>query len=58
MPCPSAGHGSDNTVEAIAEDRRGFMWFATADGLNAYDGHKFVTYFALRDRVGPSSRSP
>lgn len=35
---------SDNTVEAIAEDRRGFMWFGTADGLNRYDGQSFVTY--------------
>ncbi len=35
---------SDNTVEAIVEDRRGFMWFGTADGLNRYDAHSFAVY--------------
>lgn len=29
---------SQNTVQAILQDRLGFMWFATKDGLNRYDG--------------------
>jgi len=33
---------SQNTVTAIAQDEAGFMWFGTQDGLNRYDGYKFV----------------
>jgi signal transduction histidine kinase/ligand-binding sensor domain-containing protein/DNA-binding NarL/FixJ family response regulator len=33
-----------NRVEAILQDRRGFMWLGTADGLTRYDGYRFVTY--------------
>ncbi len=29
---------SQGYVTAILQDRRGFMWFATRDGLNRYDG--------------------
>lgn len=32
---------SQNTVNAILQDRRGFMWFGTKDGLNRYDGLSF-----------------
>jgi signal transduction histidine kinase/ligand-binding sensor domain-containing protein len=35
---------SQNTVTDILQDRRGFMWFATGDGLNRYDGNAFVIY--------------
>ena len=35
---------SQNNVTAILQDRRGFMWFATRDGLNRYDGNTFVVY--------------
>ena len=35
---------SQNTVLDILQDRRGFMWFATGDGLNRYDGNAFVVY--------------
>ncbi|MBN1927443.1 MAG: response regulator [Prolixibacteraceae bacterium] len=34
-------HGS---ISAMIQDRRGFMWFATWDGLNRYDGHTFKTF--------------
>ena len=30
---------SQSTVFASGQDRRGFMWFATQDGLNRFDGH-------------------
>ena len=35
---------SQNSVIDILQDRRGFMWFATGDGLNRYDGNAFVIY--------------
>ena len=35
---------SDNRINSILQDRRGFMWFATEDGLNRYDGNTFVVY--------------
>ena len=35
---------SHNTVMDLAQDQRGFLWVATADGLNRYDGEQFQTY--------------
>src|SRR6202521_2614137 len=35
---------SQGYVTAILQDRRGFMWFGTRDGLNRYDGNTFVVY--------------
>lgn len=35
---------SQGYVTAILQDRRGFMWFATRDGLNRFDGNSFVVY--------------
>lgn len=35
---------SQNTVHCMLQDRRGFLWFGTNDGLNRYDGHNFVVF--------------
>jgi signal transduction histidine kinase/ligand-binding sensor domain-containing protein/CheY-like chemotaxis protein/AraC-like DNA-binding protein len=35
---------SQNMVQAVLEDRQGFMWFGTKDGLNRFDGHNFLVY--------------
>jgi len=35
---------SQNAVSAIVQDRRGFMWFGTKDGLNRYDGYQFLVF--------------
>ena len=35
---------SNNRINSILQDRRGFMWFATEDGLDRYDGNTFVVY--------------
>lgn len=35
---------SHSTVMDIVQDHRGFLWLATADGLNRYDGERFRTY--------------
>ena len=35
---------SQNTVYQILQDKNGFMWFGTKDGLNRYDGIAFRVY--------------
>ena len=35
---------SQNTVMAILQDKQGFMWFGTWDGLNRFDGYTFTVY--------------
>lgn len=35
---------SQNTVSTILQDRDGFMWFGTKDGLNRYDGVSFKVF--------------
>jgi len=43
---------SQNSVQCILKDRYGFMWFGTQDGLNRYDGYKFVVYKHLHNQPG------
>ena len=35
---------SQNTVHAILQDKQGFMWFGTKDGLDRYDGISFRAF--------------
>ncbi|WDF77162.1 two-component regulator propeller domain-containing protein [Mucilaginibacter sp. KACC 22773] len=35
---------SNNAVVSILQDKRGFMWFATKDGLNRFDGYNFKVF--------------
>jgi signal transduction histidine kinase/ligand-binding sensor domain-containing protein/DNA-binding response OmpR family regulator len=35
---------SQNDVNCIIQDKQGFMWFGTNDGLNRYDGYEFNIY--------------
>lgn len=35
---------SQCSVFAIFQDRAGFMWFGTQDGLNMFDGYKFTIF--------------
>jgi len=37
----------DNTVRDIFQDSRGYMWFATFNGLCRYDGKNFYTYRSI-----------
>ena len=46
---------SQNTVNAIIQDKYGFMWFGTQDGLNRFDGFEFEVFYA--EPEDPSSLS-
>jgi signal transduction histidine kinase/ligand-binding sensor domain-containing protein len=35
---------SNQTVLTILQDRQGFLWFGTEEGLNQYDGYTFTIY--------------
>ncbi len=35
---------SQNTVTAVMQDKKGFMWIGTQDGLNRYDAHEFILH--------------
>ncbi len=35
---------SQNSGNAITQDKNGFIWVGTQDGLNKYDGYKFTVY--------------
>ena len=48
---------SHNLVRCMAQDRRGFMWFGTADGLNRFDGISFRVYDSEDLRHGLRSTS-
>jgi ligand-binding sensor domain-containing protein/two-component sensor histidine kinase len=38
-------HGlSQSTIFSIVQDQKGFLWFATNNGLNRYDGYSFKVY--------------
>lgn len=35
---------SQRSVMSILQDKKGYLWFGTRDGLNKFDGHQFVVY--------------
>ncbi len=40
---------SVTTIDCIYEDRRGFIWLGTQNGLNKYDGYNFVKFHHKRN---------
>ncbi|MFC1850330.1 two-component regulator propeller domain-containing protein [candidate division CSSED10-310 bacterium] len=46
---------SQNTIQCILQDRMGFMWVGTREGLHKYDGYKFTVY--QHDPFDPTSLS-
>lgn len=36
---------SNSYVVSITQDKQGFLWFATEEGLNKFDGTRFTTYY-------------
>jgi len=46
---------SQNNVQSILQDSKGYMWFATESGLNRYDGYSIHRY--SRERGNPNGLS-
>ena len=46
---------SQTFVTSASQDREGFMWFGTQEGLNRYDGYEFRVY--IHDPDDPASLS-
>lgn len=40
---------ASETINWIIQDSRGFIWIATSNGLNRYDGNRFLNYTAIPD---------
>ncbi|MEQ8240401.1 MAG: two-component regulator propeller domain-containing protein, partial [Cyclobacteriaceae bacterium] len=35
---------SSGSITSVVQDKTGFIWIGTKNGLNRYDGHDFITY--------------
>jgi len=46
---------SHSLISGCVEDQKGFMWFATQDGINRYDGYGFKVYQSGEGPRHPSS---
>ncbi|WP_455587125.1 hybrid sensor histidine kinase/response regulator transcription factor [Bacteroides sp.] len=42
---------SNNSVVNITQDKDGFLWFATEEGLNKFDGNRFINYYKHMNRL-------
>ena len=51
----SANGLSQRSVMAILQDKTGYQWFGTRDGLNKFDGNRFIVY--RHDAANPKSLS-
>jgi signal transduction histidine kinase/ligand-binding sensor domain-containing protein len=46
---------SQSSVYSIYQDKKGFMWFGTADGLNRYDGQNIKIYKVNDKKIANSN---
>lgn len=46
---------SNNHVVNIAQDKKGFLWFATEEGLNKFDGIRFIPYYKKEEATARQS---
>ncbi len=44
---------SNNVIQTLLQDKQGFLWVGTVDGLNRYDGYEFQTF--VHDPANPHS---
>jgi signal transduction histidine kinase/ligand-binding sensor domain-containing protein/DNA-binding response OmpR family regulator len=42
----------DNRIRAIHQDKKGFLWIGTMNGLSRYDGYAFKNYYKKGDNNG------
>lgn len=50
--CYDTGDGlAHNAVRVIYQDAKGYLWIGTWDGLNRFDGYRFITY-SVQDGLG------
>ena len=40
-----------NTIRCIIQDRRGFIWLGTEDGLNRFDGYAFKGFHSDKNKI-------
>ncbi len=51
-------HGlSQHIVYSIIQDKFGFLWFGTRNGLNKYDGYKFIVYTHKKNKQNSLSNN-
>ncbi|WP_281310092.1 two-component regulator propeller domain-containing protein [Flavobacterium flavigenum] len=43
---------SSSLINSIYQDSKGYIWIASEDGLNRYDGAKFITYKHIKNNPG------
>ncbi len=43
---------SQNSIQSVLQDDCGYLWIATQDGLNRYDGYSFTVYRRSADETG------
>ncbi len=41
----SADGLSHNSISSLYQDKKGFVWCCTSNGLNRYDGYSFISFF-------------
>jgi diguanylate cyclase (GGDEF)-like protein len=41
---------SNNSVRAITQDRLGYLWVGTLEGLNRFDGHRFESFSTKQNK--------
>ena len=46
---------SSGLINDVCQDKYGYIWIATENGLNKFDGYRFTTYLSLPDEE-PASR--
>jgi signal transduction histidine kinase/ligand-binding sensor domain-containing protein len=47
---PAQGQLSSNFTTCITQDKQGYIWIGTVDGLNRYDGHEMHVYRNIQNQ--------